>query len=125
MPTQSPVWRARYPRLASLMQDDPAAAKRNVVRHNLIVAGDLLHMDQGAERQDQVIEGNRTAEDLGIAEPLDLVRRVRRPADFAPVLRMLRNPVYDTMPLDRMDRDPILAGMGIGAPGSRWGREVR
>jgi hypothetical protein len=125
VPTQSPVWRARYPRLASLMQDDPAAAKRNVVRHNLIVAGDLLHMDQGAEPRDQTIEGNRTAEDLGVAEPLDLVRRVRRPADFAPVLRMLRNPVYETMPLDRMDRDPILAGMGIGAPGSRWGREVR
>jgi hypothetical protein len=126
VPTESPIWRARYPRLAGLMQDDPAAAKRNVVRRNLIVAGDLLHMDQGAERRDQVIEDNRTAEGTGSgSEPLDLARRARRPSDFIPVLRMLRNSPYDGMPLDIMDRAPILAEMGIGAPGRRWEKEVR
>jgi hypothetical protein len=127
VPAQSPLWRARYPRLASLMQDDPAAAKRNAVRRNLLIASDLLHMDQGAEPRDQVIEGNRTAHGLAVgAEPAETpARRARQAADLAPVLRMLRNSPYDTMPLDRMDRATVLSEMGIGAPRSRWGREVR
>jgi hypothetical protein len=120
VPIRSPVWRARYPRLASLMQDDPSAAKRNAVRRNLLIASGLLHIDQGAERRDQIIEDNRTPD--GPGEPAEaLARRARRAADLVPVLRMLRNSPYDTMPLDRMDRAAVLAGMGIGAPGNRWG----
>jgi hypothetical protein len=78
-------------------------------------------MDQGAERREQAIEGNRTAEspDLGGEPPEEWARRVRRAAAFAPVLGMLRNPAYDAMPLDRMDRAAVLAEMGVGAPGTR------
>jgi hypothetical protein len=116
VPTQSPAWRARYPRLAGLMRDDPAAAKRNAVRDNLVIAGTLLRIESDADPRAQTIEGNRTIDDMILGhEPLkELARRARLASVFAPVLRMLRSPAHDAMPLDRMDRAVILSEMGIG-----------
>lgn len=64
VPTTSPRWAARYPLLARLMRDDPAAAKRNLFRDNLLVASGAPRVEQGADARQQTIEGNGT-----LAEP--------------------------------------------------------
>lgn len=115
VPTQSPLWRARYPRLASLMRDNPRAPKRNIMRKNILIGSDLLHMDQGADMHLQTIEKNHKVEVLKLGATMHaLALGARRPIDFTPLLKTLRSSGYDAMPLHRMDRAAILARMGVG-----------
>ena len=113
VPTASPIWRARYPRLAALMEDDPAAAKRNVVADNALVASTLLRIEPDADLRRQSIGDNRTLDGLPVgAMPVEAVaREARRASAFAPLQRQLESTTLRAMPLDRMDRAAILAEM--------------
>ena len=125
VPTASPLWRARYPRLAALMEDDPAAAKRNVVADNALVASTLLRIEPDADLRRQAIGDNRTLDGLALgATPVEAVaREARRASAFAPLQRQLERTTLRAMPLDRMDRAAILAEM-LGIEGHHRGAEA-
>ena len=113
VPTASPIWRARYPRLAALMEDDPAAAKRNTVADNALIASTLLRIEPDADLRRQAIGDNRTLDGFALgAMPVEAAaREARRASAFAPLQRRLESATLRAMPLDRMDRAAILAEM--------------
>lgn len=57
MPWQSPPWTSRYPGLATLLDDQPEAPRRNVVRRNVSVGGTWTRIEPAAEAG-VVVEGN-------------------------------------------------------------------
>lgn len=48
MPIDSPAWRSRYPELLSLLDDEPAAPKGNVITQNVAIGGQWSHYQQQA-----------------------------------------------------------------------------
>ncbi|SFV10375.1 Right handed beta helix region [Methylobacterium sp. 174MFSha1.1] len=82
MPVDSPVWRARYPRLPGLLYDRPAVATGNVIADNLLASSDPPRFTDGGEAAEQTLARNRgpakAPADLGT-----LARTSSDPADFA------------------------------------------
>ncbi|WP_053078568.1 right-handed parallel beta-helix repeat-containing protein [Methylobacterium tarhaniae] len=111
MPVESPVWRARYPRLPGLLDDRPAVATGNVIADNLLVLSDPPRFTDGGEAAEQSLARNRNP-----ASPradLDrLARTAVNPADFAGLAEGsgLRLP---TIPSARTRRSPT-AGAPFG-----------
>jgi hypothetical protein len=101
VPFASPVWRARYPRLARFMQDDPLVAKRNEVRGNLLIASELLRILPDADSRDQIFAENRD-----ISRTFNAAS-AQRAHDFQELLRQ----ESVTLPFDRMDRSTLLSAM--------------
>jgi hypothetical protein len=126
VPTQSPLWRGRYPRLANLMRDDPAAAKRNGVIDNLVVGGTLLRIEPDADPDMQIVRGNTSDADLVARDQQldELAGRAQRAAAFAPLLTRMKAPAQAALPLDRMDRASVLAKMGLGSTSSALEQKV-
>lgn len=57
MPWRTPLWTERYPGLATLLDDQPEAPRRNVIRRNVSVGGTWTRIEPAAE-PGAVIEGN-------------------------------------------------------------------
>ncbi len=49
MPWQTPLWTGRYPGLAALLDDQPEAPRRNVIRRNVSVGGTWKRIEPAAE----------------------------------------------------------------------------
>lgn len=49
MPWQTPLWTGRYPGLATLLDDQPEAPRRNVIRRNVSVGGVWTRIEPAAE----------------------------------------------------------------------------
>ncbi len=65
-------WRTRYPRLADVMDDEPGAPKRNVVRNNVIYGCGPMHLANEARAQG-IFEGNwETTDDPGLVNAAHL-----------------------------------------------------
>lgn len=111
MPVESPVWRARYPRLPGLLYDRPAVATGNVVTDNLIVLSDPPRFTDGGEAAEQNLARNRGPAKI----PADLEALARtsvNPADFAG-LAVGSGVRLPTIPFDRMRRSAT-AGAPFG-----------
>ncbi len=57
MPYQSPLWQSAYPQLVNILQDEPAAPKGNVIRHNVCIGG-VWENIEGKARPYLVMEKN-------------------------------------------------------------------
>lgn len=66
MPIQDPKWVQRYPQLADIWQDEPAAPKGNIVRRNLSQGGQFDGVLDDA-RQFIDLSDNLVADDIGLA----------------------------------------------------------
>lgn len=49
MPYQSPLWKARYPKLPSVWEDEPAAPKGNLIVRNVSLGGRWDHIEKKAQ----------------------------------------------------------------------------
>jgi len=49
MPWRTPLWTDRYPGLATLLDDEPVAPRRNVIRRNVSVGGEWKRIESAAE----------------------------------------------------------------------------
>jgi len=49
MPWRTPRWTARYPGLAALLDEEPTAPRRNVIRRNVSVGGEWQRIEPAAE----------------------------------------------------------------------------
>jgi len=49
MPYTRPPWSVRYPRLVTILEDEPAAPKGNLIERNICVGGRWAHIDKKAE----------------------------------------------------------------------------
>ncbi|GJD64508.1 right-handed parallel beta-helix repeat-containing protein [Methylobacterium frigidaeris] len=104
MPVESPVWRARYPRLPGLLYDRPAVATGNVITDNLLVLSDPPRFTDGGQAAEQTLARNR-----GPASPrADLQKLARTSVDPAEIAGLaagtgLRLP---TIPSARTRRSP-------------------
>ena len=58
MPYKSKLWRKRYPRLVSILEDEPAAPKGNIVRLNICSGGRWLELHSGADKNVVTWEDN-------------------------------------------------------------------
>ncbi|MFH1569645.1 MAG: right-handed parallel beta-helix repeat-containing protein [Gemmatimonadota bacterium] len=66
MPYREPHWVARYPELLTLWEDEPAAPKGNVVRHNVCQGGRWDEVNDNT-RPYVCFEDNLVAEDVGLS----------------------------------------------------------
>ena len=57
MPYRGDLWRARYPTLAGILDDDPGVPKRNLFRRNISAGGRWDDID-GSTRHHQTVEDN-------------------------------------------------------------------
>lgn len=67
MPYQSPLWQSAYPQLVNILQDEPAAPKGNIIRHNVRVGGVWEHVEDKA-RPYLVMEKNLILPSEAISE---------------------------------------------------------
>lgn len=83
MPYLSPLWRLRYPKLVNILNDDPAAPRGNLIRHNVSFGGRWDEVTPGA-RKYVTFEDNLTDEDPHFVSP-DRFGRGKTPkaVDFA------------------------------------------
>jgi hypothetical protein len=65
MPYKSELWRKRYPELVNILEDEPAAPKGNVVRHNICSGGRWLGLHSGAKKSMVTWEDNLINEEPG------------------------------------------------------------
>lgn len=103
MPVGSKLWRARYPGLATILQDDPAAA-RNSLTGNVFLDSDPFRFADGARADEQVRSGNRGPD--GLRLPADAP--AQGAARFGTVLDAA-GAVVRQADLTRLDRDARLA----------------
>ena len=112
VPTQSVVWREQYPRLASLMSDDPGLPKRNVARGNLFCDSQPYHLlpEVDLELQDlQASDGSQS-----MLRRL-LIFQILAPADVSVLEPALTGAGLADLPLAAMDRRAALVG-GFNRP---------
>ncbi|UCG59442.1 MAG: right-handed parallel beta-helix repeat-containing protein [Phycisphaerales bacterium] len=76
MSCSEPPYSARYPKLATILQDDPAVPKGNVVRRNVCSGGRWLDL-QGVDRNIVTIEDNLLADDPGFVDYANADLRLR------------------------------------------------
>jgi len=86
MPYRQRPWKEKYPELLSLLSDQPAAPKGNVVRCNVCVAGRWDEVYRGARQFVQIEDNLITDEDPGFVDRENLDFRLR---DDAPLLKKL------------------------------------
>lgn len=110
MPVGSKLWRARYPGLATILQDDPAAA-RNSLTGNVFLGSDPFRFGDGARADEQVRSGNRGPDGLHLPAdaPAQGVARFGTVRDAA-------GAVVWRADLARLDRDAQLAPFPVAAP---------
>ncbi|HCL28722.1 MAG TPA: hypothetical protein DIC52_09835 [Candidatus Latescibacteria bacterium] len=63
MPIQDPVWARKYPELLRIWEDEPAAPKGNIIRHNVSQGGDFDGVRADAARYVE-LTGNLVADDV-------------------------------------------------------------
>jgi hypothetical protein len=68
MPYMSELWRKRYPKLVSILEDDPAAPKGNIIRRNICSGGRWLDLP-GVDRNIVTIEDNLITKEPGFIDP--------------------------------------------------------
>ncbi len=68
MPYMSELWRKRYPKLVSILEDDPAVPKGNIIRRNICSGGRWLDLP-GVDRNIVTIEDNLTTKEPGFIDP--------------------------------------------------------
>lgn len=82
VPYHSPVWRMRYPALASLLDDEPGVAKRNRAAANLMLASEPLQLHPPVDlARQQFAPARRLAMPRGFgsdAAPVVLARELQR-----------------------------------------------
>ena len=113
MPYRSELWRARYPQLFDLLNDEPGVAKRNVSRGNAVVDGRAYRLEVMAEARHQTL-----GPDFGagtVARPVrgQAVEAAKRAMSAAELGRLiaeeLRAAGVPDVPFAAMDR-AVLAG---------------
>lgn len=67
MPWRTPLWTARYPGLAAILDDQPEAPRRNVIRRNVSVGGTWKRIEPAAE-VGVVMEDNLVDVDPGFVD---------------------------------------------------------
>lgn len=107
MPVTSQVWRNRYPELATLLVDEPAAPKRNKTSGNHFIAGQpsrlLPEVKPGTQRLEPVADA---ASWMSVADVRRAVAATRA-ADLQSMVAALKAQALG-WPLDRMDRHVLL-----------------
>ncbi|KQP42722.1 hypothetical protein ASF49_02480 [Methylobacterium sp. Leaf104] len=103
MPVGSKPWRARYPGLATILRDDPAAA-RNTIAGNVFLGSEPVRVGDGARADEQALTGNRGPDGLRLPPGapaggparfdtvLDAAGTAIRTRDYAPLDRDARLP---------------------------------
>lgn len=76
MPYREPPWSERYPELLTLYDDDPAQAKYNVIRRNIIVGEGIRFLD-GLNDEIVTLEDNLIDQDPAFVDPERLDFRLR------------------------------------------------
>ncbi len=74
MPYQNDLWKARYPLLTNVLEDNPNAPNRNLVQHNIAIGGKWDDVEEkGSEWQ--IFKDNFVSLDAKFARPLPEVPR--------------------------------------------------
>ena len=94
MPWRTPAWTGRYPGLATLLDEQPEAPRRNVVRRNVSVGGTWTRIEPAAEAG-VVVEGNLVG---GDPKFVDAARGDYRFRDDSPAWALGFRPI----PFDRI-----------------------
>ncbi|MFM9941097.1 MAG: right-handed parallel beta-helix repeat-containing protein [Hyphomicrobiaceae bacterium] len=111
MPVTSPLWRQRYPRLATTLADEPAKPKRNIATQNVFTAGTPYRLLPEVDAKLQQLEAAAAGTEL----PPTLARQLAaatRPSELQ-VLPAARPKSWPLLPFEQMDRRLLL---GDGAP---------
>ena len=96
MPYKQPLWSERYPKLVSILDDEPAAPKGNLVAENVCFGGkwDGVH---GQARPYVTFGDNLTEGDPGFVDPANMNFQLR---DDSPVYDKL--PGFKKIPFDKI-----------------------
>jgi hypothetical protein len=74
-----PIYTAKYPELATLLEDEPVLAKNNVIRHNVCVNSEWLSLHHGLTPETEYlhISDNYVGEDPGFVNPEAMNFRIK------------------------------------------------
>lgn len=108
MPIASPLWRARYPALAGILADTPAAPRRNRAAGNVAIGGALYRLLPEVDRAAQDFEPEAVAARRRARVGADMAQLLAEAQSAARIAALLA-PVLEDMqlralPLARMDR---------------------
>lgn len=112
MPTESPLWRKRYPRLAGILSDAPGTAKGNRIVGNVFVESRPFRFDDGGKANLQTMEANVGPDGIRAASGADLAAlaaRSVRPSDFENLIAADGRPL-PRIAVSRMRRSILLEG---------------
>ena len=71
MPYKSELWRKRYPRLVNMLEDEPAAPKGNIIRHNVCSGGKWLEL-HSVDKKIVTWEDNLIDKEPGFADKANM-----------------------------------------------------
>lgn len=110
MPYRSPLWQARYPTLAGILDDQPGVAKNNILNDNVYLSITPYDLLADVDRRQQTLAPN-----LGLADMpagyLDRVSKLRRAREVGDLMRgAFKNAPVHLIPFESLDRDEHLPG---------------
>jgi hypothetical protein len=113
VPYQTEPWKSRYPKLAGIWEDEPAAPKGNVVQHNLMVRSGEMSLAPEVPKFGTVADNLFLKADPGFVNPEALDFRLKDPAA---VQRQL--PGFKDIPFAQIGlrTDAYRLGLPVGNP---------
>lgn len=108
MPYRSPLWQARYPALAGILDDQPGMAKRNILTGNIYLSHSPYEILADVDHGQQTLGPNMGLADVGPGF-LKKVSRLQWAREVGGILRgaFKRAPVH-LIPFESLDRDEHL-----------------
>ncbi len=97
MPYRQPPWSERYPQLLTLLDDQPAAPKGNVIRLNVIDRCGPMYLADEVVKFGKIGDNLVTDEDVGFQDAGAMDFRLR---DDSPVLKQL--PAFQRIPFEQI-----------------------
>lgn len=124
MPIASPLWRQHYPHLTNILRDQPALAKYNIVRDNIVVAGEALYLspDVNAKLQTIVLRNSlayfwarRSGTEPKLASQIAKLQTATDIARFLNHSRYLSAKTTRAIPFAELDRLHLLLSSAVPA----------
>jgi Right handed beta helix region len=108
VPYRSPLWQARYPTLADILDDQPGMAKRNVLTGNIYLSRSPYEILSDVDHGQQTLGPNMGLADVGPGL-LERVGRLQRASEVGGVLRgAFKSAPVHLIPFESLDRDEHL-----------------
>ena len=97
VPYKEDAWRARYPKLAEILEDEPGLPKGNAVRNNVLFKSGALDIDERAKEHGTIENNVAFEEDPGFVDPAKGGYQLR---EDAPAFK--RVPGFEGIPFDKI-----------------------